>query len=248
MKKIFIFGAGPTGQKVFRQLNNTENKILGFIDNDRTRWGGNFESLPIYEPKILLEDDSYNIIIASLSGLRPITNQLLDMGIGKDRIITEYATFPTRARTTFLENLSEFFYKEGIIGSVAEGGVFQGDFAKEINRLFPNSNLYLFDTFEGFDSNDVAFEIENYSLEFVDKHFQDTSVDLVMKKMPHPEKVFIRKGYFPETTRELPDEQYCFVNLDFDLYKPIYAALDYFVPRMFSGGGNLNPRLFYRCL
>jgi len=35
-------------------------------------------------------------------------------------------------------------------GSVAEVGVFRGDFAKRLNLLFPDKKLYLFDTFEGF--------------------------------------------------------------------------------------------------
>ena len=39
-------------------------------------------------------------------------------------------------------------------------GVFRGEFASKINKCFPNSKLYLFDTFEGFDERDVKIELD----------------------------------------------------------------------------------------
>ena len=161
--------------------------------------------------------------------------RVLAMGVSPGKLNTEYALLPIKSRITFLDNLGKMFTEKGISGCVAEGGVFQGEFAQEINRVFPTSKLYLFDTFSGFDNRDVSYEIEAHSLEFVDKHFQDTNEGLVVSRLPHPEMCVIRKGYFPETTEGL-DEAFCFVNLDFDLYKPTLAGLDYFVPRMVKGG------------
>src|SRR4051812_35726084 len=40
-------------------------------------------------------------------------------------------------------------------GSVAELGVYKGKFARFINQYFPQRSLFLFDTFEGFDKNDI---------------------------------------------------------------------------------------------
>ena len=57
--------------------------------------------------------------------------------------------------------------------------------------------------------------------------FGNTSIDLVMKKMVHPKNVEIHKGFFPETTGGVLDK-FCFVNLDFDLYKPILEGLRFF--------------------
>ena len=48
----------------------------------------------------------------------------------------------------------------GIQGSVAECGVYLGDFAYFINKYFSNRTMYLFDTFEGFDVRDVEKEKE----------------------------------------------------------------------------------------
>ena len=64
----------------------------------------------------------------------------------------------------------------------------------------------------------------------------DTSIELVMSKMPNPSKVIIKKGYFPETAAGLENERFCFVNLDPDLYEPILAGLEFFYPRLSRGG------------
>ncbi|MDR3303135.1 MAG: TylF/MycF family methyltransferase [Treponema sp.] len=122
-------------------------------------------------------------------------------------------------------------------GAVAELGVFKGDFAKRINNAFPDRKLYLFDTFNGFDERDVKVEVDNgYSNAGV-KDFTSKSVDLVMKKMKYPDVCVIKKGYFPETTRDVAaEEKFVFVSIDADLYEPIYNGLCYFFPRLEKGG------------
>lgn len=118
--------------------------------------------------------------------------------------------------------------------SVAEGGVFRGDFAKYINKVFPDSKLYLFDTFEGFDHRDVEYESNNYKFGLNDNEFSDTSLDVVMEKMEHPKNIIIKKGFFPETAADV-DDRFCFVHLDFDLYVPILEGLRFFYPKMVEG-------------
>jgi hypothetical protein len=123
----------------------------------------------------------------------------------------------------------------GIPGAVAELGVYKGEIAAVLNRLFPERTLYLFDTFEGFSANDLADGEENkHSIAHVGE-FQDTNVELVLSRMLHPEKVVVRKGYFPETAQGL-EEIFAMVSLDVDLYKPIASGLRYFYPRLVSGG------------
>lgn len=53
--------------------------------------------------------------------------------------------------------------------------------------------------------------------------------------MSFPENCVIRKGYFPETAEGI-EENFVFVNLDMDLYKPTYEGLVYFYPRMVEEG------------
>lgn len=138
-----------------------------------------------------------------------------------------------------LELIAEQISRNNIQGSVAELGVFRGDFSSEINRIFPDRKLYLFDTFEGFADSDVIYDREKdyTSNKFITESnsFKDTSVELVLQKMPHPEQCVVRKGYFPETAEGLEDT-FALVSIDCDLYVPILAGLEYFYPRLISGG------------
>lgn len=119
-------------------------------------------------------------------------------------------------------------------GSVAEVGVYKGEFAKFINKAFPDKKLYLFDTFEGFNEKDVHVEVsKNFSSGNQD--FSNTSINEVLGKMSHKESCIIKKGYFPDSLDGLEDK-FCFVSLDPDLYKPILDGLEYFYPRLEKGG------------
>jgi len=137
-------------------------------------------------------------------------------------------------RWSALELIAHEIYENNRMGAVAELGVFQGDFAKIINRAFPDRKLYLFDTFEGFSEKDIDVEKKmNVSSERHD--FSNTSIDIVLKKMAYPENIIIKKGYFPETAEGL-EETFVFVSLDADLYEPLYNGLKYFYPRLANGG------------
>jgi hypothetical protein len=122
-------------------------------------------------------------------------------------------------------------------GAVAELGVFRGTFSKLINAKFKDRKMYLFDTFEGFDNNEVESEFKagNCDGNFMN-FFRNTSVETVMSNMLYPEQVEVRKGYFPETLEGMPDETYAFVSIDVDLEKSIYEGLKYFYPRLSEGG------------
>ncbi len=124
--------------------------------------------------------------------------------------------------------------KKDIHGNMAEVGVYKGSFSEKLNKIFPDRKLYLFDTFEGFDAQDVAVEKENnYSTG--DQDFSDTSVAFVLSRMKNKENCIVRKGFFPATAEGLEDK-FCFVSLDADLYQPILSGLEYFYPRLEKGG------------
>ncbi|NML65334.1 methyltransferase [Hymenobacter sp. RP-2-7] len=119
-------------------------------------------------------------------------------------------------------------------GNVAELGVYQGDFAKRLNQLFPDRQLYLFDTFEGFADQDVSTEKAS-GFSTGEQSFANTSVELVLRKMPHPQQCIVKKGFFPATAADV-DDTFCFVSLDADLYDPILEGLRFFYPRLALGG------------
>jgi len=130
--------------------------------------------------------------------------------------------------------LSREFRELEIAGAIADCGVHQGSSAYVLNNLFPDRQLYLFDTFEGFDERDLEIDAKaGYSSG--KQEFTDTCVSRVLKLMPYPEKVTVRKGWFPETASGL-EGPFALVSIDFDLFKPIYDGLNYFYPRMSVGG------------
>lgn len=231
--KVFIFGSGSTGKSILHKVAESYD-VIGYLDNDSKRWGMSVGNYEIYPPEKLQSSVFDAIIIASLTGVGDISKQLMAMGIPQEKIIQHFVEVSVKSRILFLEKLGEL-WGDSMEGSIAEGGVFRGDFSCEMNRVFPDKKLYLFDTFLGFDNRDIAVEKENQFSECGGSHLNITSEELVLKKLPYPEKAVIRKGYFPETIAGI-EERFCFVNLDFDLYQPILAGLEYFYPRMVSGG------------
>ena len=61
------------------------------------------------------------------------------------------------------------------------------------------------------------------------------NIDYVLSRLPHKEKCIIKKGYFPDTAKDV-DDKFIFVNIDVDLYQPIYEGLKFFWPLMNKGG------------
>lgn len=139
-------------------------------------------------------------------------------------------------RVCSLHAVAEEIRSQSVIGSVAELGVYQGEFARHIHGEFPDRTLYLFDTFQGFNRQDQEVD-RGSGFSTASEDFSDTSVKLVLEKMDHPEKIKIRAGYFPESLEEADrTESFAFVSIDADLYKPIYDGLAFFYPRLSSGG------------
>ena len=126
----------------------------------------------------------------------------------------------------------ERIIENNIEGDLAEVGVWKGNSSAFIHEILPNRKIYLFDTFEGFPTQDV----EKDALKGYPTNFSDTSIDEVINKMKKKENVIIRKGYFPETAKGLENKKFSFVSLDADLYNPIKAGLYFFYPRLSKGG------------
>lgn len=233
MKRVYIFGAGQTGLKIYNKIKK-DKIILGFLDNNELKHGSYIEEIPVLgDAKYLKNKDFDEVIIGSLPGYRIMNQELIKIGISPEKIDSSFVMYPVKAREQFLFDYASLWKDRE--AAVAEGGVFQGEFARKINSSFPNDSLYLFDTFSGFDERDLIVEYENqYSNEILG-HFKTTTVSLVLKKCEFPEKVIIKKGYFPQTTENLEKEKFKFVNLDFDLFEPTLAGLKFFYPKMLTG-------------
>lgn len=211
--------------------------MIGFTDSSYPdKWGTELCGIPIYSPQECLQHMEYDaVIVASTTGLNPIVQLCIELGVPEYKIITSYDDGSVKSRNIFLKNLAEILDGDEPGADVAEAGVFQGEFAKCINEYFPERVLHLFDTFEGFDEKDIKMEQAKSFSGASTGEYSGTSIDLVMKKMPHPEQCRIYKGYFPDTAKDV-QSKFCFVNLDMDLYLPTYQGLHFFQGKMTDNG------------
>ncbi|MFQ6342842.1 TylF/MycF/NovP-related O-methyltransferase [Campylobacter sp. VTCC 70190] len=214
-----------------------------FVDNNPKSWdtilsleiGDKSLSFDIKNPNELKNMKFDKLMLTSIMYYDDVIKQVLDYGIPKIKIDDSEAKLHTLPRRFFLKRFAQLY--RNIEGNMAEVGVFRGEFAKKINEYFSDKKLYLFDTFEGFDDKDLRYE--DNSEKHKNNNFTNTSLELVMGKMPHKENVIIKKGYFPQSVmddKNLENERFCFVSLDTDLYKPILEGLDFFYPKMVKGG------------
>lgn len=194
------------------------------------RGGGGLDVRP---PEVLQSLDFDVLVLGTSMGFDEVSAQLKDLGIPEHKINTTYVQIIMQSRILFLKRFAERVYKENITGSAAEAGVYKGDFAKHINKYFPDKTLYLFDTFEGFTDYDISREQKD-SLTSAD-YFKNVTIDEVLAKMPHRKNIILRAGRFPETAAGIHDT-FAFVNLDMDLYEPTIEGLRFFYPLMSEGG------------
>lgn len=123
-------------------------------------------------------------------------------------------------------------------GAIAELGVYRGATARLFHHYFPERELHLFDTFEGFDQKDIGTEQASTGLSIEPTHFADTAVEKVMHTVePQNDNVRVFQGYFPDSVPASIDAvRYALVHLDADLYAPTKAGLLYFFPRVSPSG------------
>lgn len=216
---------------------------ITFIDNNSKSWNTTL-NIPINNKNFIFKIKNPNeiknmdfdkIILSSIMYYDDTIKQIRDYNIPFIKVDDSETKLHTLPRRFFLKNFAKLY--DNIEGNVAEVGVFRGEFAKKINEYFPSKKLYLFDTFEGFDERDLQKEPNGEKHK--NNNFTNTSIELVLNKMPNKEKVVIKKGYFPESIQNdenLKNEKFCFVSLDPDLYKPIPEELEFFYPKMVKNG------------
>lgn len=258
--KLLVFGAGANGKACQAYIAQKEqDELIGFLDNaagktaiEAVRQGG----VPVYHPEeaLILEFDFIWISNGNPRQVAEMRKQLDDLNIPQSKIrvlledqillievLSHYNQYDeqTDNRVTWLRNFAE--YAQSFPGNVAECGVCMGEFSYFINKYFPDKQLYLFDTFEGFSERDLSVERALNNEAFLSSIFNDQALfsaaneQIVMTRMLHPEKCILKKGYFPDTAQGLEDT-FCFVNLDMDLYQPMLEGLRFFYRKMCPGG------------
>lgn len=118
-------------------------------------------------------------------------------------------------------------------GAFAEAGVFKGGSARLICEAKGDAPLHLFDVFELLQADYLPPDAERVRDYFGSVHAKQADV---RRLLGHYRNVHFHPGLFPDTTAGLADLRFSFVHLDLDLAAPTRGALEYFHPRMISGG------------
>lgn len=114
-----------------------------------------------------------------------------------------------------------------IPGEMAEAGVYLGGTALIMLGAAPAKRLHLFDTFAGLPHGEDRFAPGDYA----------GSLPAVRRNLSgHEDRVAMHPGLFPDSAEGLEDLRFSFVHLDLDLYDSTKAALEWFWPRLNSGG------------
>lgn len=234
--KIVIFDCSGFGRQLEFSLDRRSYEIVAYLDNNTGIQGKQFHHITVFSPDAI-HSLSYDKIIISLPDHEvQMKRQLTQLGVAEEKIETCSSRIDglnmQELRYVMLRLCMEQIAHRKIKGSMAEVGVYKGDFSSCMNDFLPDKKLYLFDTFEGFSSRDD--DVHDHILPS-NLSFADGNVEQAMAKMTNPSQVIVKKGWFPQTAAGIEDT-FCLVSLDADLYKPIYAGLEFFYPRLESGG------------
>lgn len=213
-------------------------ELIAYADNNFVNLSDTLDGIKIISPKEVYGLKPNKIIISVLNkeAAELIKEQLISEGINKNVIlnINEIRDL-LDVRLSTIRLLAEEIKSKNIDGCIAELGVYKGYIARELNTLFKDRKLYLFDTFEGFDDRDLRTENKYQKSKSKYGKFSDTSLEDVKRVLPYPEQALFYKGYFPDSVFGL-EEKFALVSLDADLYLPTYNGLKYFYPRLSNGG------------
>ena len=248
-KKIMIFGAGQAGLMAARWIP-AGGKLAAFIDNDVKKQGHYICDVPVISYKEAMEKDGCGpdeIILAVINreASSEIKEKIRNGGFTGRIVEINELRSAMDIRFAAMRLCASEIKERGIAGDIAELGVYRGEFAARISAEFPERDIFLFDTFEGFSESDLVIEKEkagdgkNAKANAGD--FGDTSVEAVKSVLPYPERAVFCAGRFPESMEKYPEldlreRNFAFVSLDTDLYEPTLEGLRFFYPRLSEGG------------
>ena len=180
-----------------------------------------------------------NLSSAAVEAAPKITTMAMNYDLGRETLRDLYDPMCDYVRYRELELLSEMIRMRNVPGAIAEAGVDMGQTSAVLSRLFPDRELFLYDTFEGFPEGAVDIEVSRFAFNREKaeqwKHVRPSS-DLIISRVQQglylPERARIRKGVFPASAEEDRSVTFAFVLLDMDLYQSMLDGLFFFYPRL----------------
>lgn len=249
MKTVVILGADSLGMAVADMLNPHEMKLVGLGDTRAETWNvfsdldsgelkEEIDGMPVMPIDLAVSLQPDVIVIASTDAEKSHALEYMAIRAGflNDIVFISSLHEQFSIRCGLLRRICRRLTGLGVEGNAAELGCYRGDTSWQINALMPERKLYLFDTFEGFDARDITKEQEFGCSDAAPGQFSGADVCKLMDRMPAPDNVILKKGWFPETAFDMEDETFALVYMDACLYNPTLSGLEFFFPRMARGG------------
>jgi hypothetical protein len=126
------------------------------------------------------------------------------------------------------------------MGDYVEMGTQHGGTAKIIYDLMvPGAELFCFDTFTGFDAEDLKIESTVGAHGFTTESISDVDIgfvrDMILGDGRTSDRLHLVPGRVPQTLAPFANRRWRFAHLDMDLYEPTKRALEWLWPRLVPG-------------
>ena len=121
MKKIIIFGAGPTGKRAYafyRELCD----VVAYADNNEAIQGTDIGGVPVVSAEQIVNMDYDYIVIASVPGYDSICLQLENYGVAQEKIKKYSSDVNNNRELSFFQYAREL---RDTSGACAEVGYFK---------------------------------------------------------------------------------------------------------------------------
>jgi len=144
-----------------------------------------------------------------------------------------FGILPTLISTDRLCNLIRYSEMvKDLEGDIAEFGVFQGGSLEILAKFNLHKTVWGIDSFEGLP---ISCEKDNFHKQ---GDFSETSYENLKGYFGIQHRnVNLLQGFSPDIFNVIhPHKKFCFVHVDVDLYQSVKDALDFFYPRMVTGG------------
>jgi len=126
-------------------------------------------------------------------------------------------------------------------GDVVECGTFRGLSAYQLSKIIKSEDssvtLYIFDSFEGL--SEIKEEDKSDFVRNSDNELRNEfscGEEHVRANLRDFDFIRYYKGWIPERFNEIKEKKFSFVHIDVDLYYPTKDSIEFFFPRLVTGG------------
>lgn len=197
-----------------------------------------------------------NVIVSSGKPLQVFDPDMMSIYFNNDEIVRRYERSMAATGMEWADNLAkrcryislvqtiELVMDRAVTGDFVECGCWRGHSAHITAGILAErkfaGTFHIFDSFDGLSDLEQADtnEREALSPEEVEAQAKMFACSEEEFKKNLAEFSFIKtyKGWIPERFEEVSNKTFSFVHIDVDLYQPYIDSIDFFYPRLSSGG------------